>query len=95
MLFAPQRARIIIGKKAFAEQKYMLDLFGTVTIGEDPDDIDPQVYIINWSRGPRTSKVIKAMLACQFDTVIFDESHEIKNPETTTFKGLEDLILLA
>ena len=32
------------------------------------------------------------MLACQFDTVILDESHEIKNPETTTFKGLKDLI---
>ena len=34
-LFAPQRARIIIGKKAFAEQKYMLDLFAPLP-GEDP-----------------------------------------------------------
>lgn len=50
------------------------------------------IALINYEAWSRDKDVIEHLVSCQFDTVIIDEAHNLKNKETSAYKGARQIV---
>ena len=50
------------------------------------------ILLVNYEAWRRDKQLIPMLNALQFDTIILDEAHKVKNRKTSTFKGVKELV---
>lgn len=84
--WAPHRSVQIIGGIPKAQQKTILDFFATKYEGNI-------FMIVNYESWRKNLALVQQLIDVQFDTVIVDEAHMIKNMESIAYRGVKDLVL--
>lgn len=80
--WAPHRSVHIIGNKTRKERRVLMDFFKMV------DDV---FLIVNYEAWRKDQKLIDELVDCQFDTLICDEAHIIKEMDTNAFRGVKQI----
>lgn len=81
--WAPHRSATYIGGMSKAERKFALSFL---------DKLDEYVIIVNYEAWRRDLALLDTLISCDFDTVIIDEAHAIKDMNSGAFKGVQKVI---
>lgn len=82
--WAPHRTGVqILGGHSKLTRNFMLDLI---------KDVDETFCIINYEAWRKDLSLIDRLAAVQFDTVIVDEAHNIKDPSAIASRGVRDIV---
>src|SRR6478735_4883598 len=81
--WAPHRTAFLLGKQSKMQRDIIINLLKTQ---------DQFTVIINYSAWRRDKALLDKIVRLQFDTVILDEAHSVKNTSTAAFKGASYII---
>ena len=84
-MWAPHRSVHILGGKTKIERSFILEH----VIKPIPD----VMVIINYEAWRKDFNLLELLKDCQFDTVIADEAHMIKEMGTSAYRGVEAIVL--
>lgn len=82
-MWSPHRSVTYIGKMSKAERNFALSFL---------PKLDEYVIIVNYEAWRRDKALLEELGKCQFDTVIIDEAHNIKDMKSQAYKGVEQVI---
>ena len=82
--YLPDRATVVVGQMSRAQKRTILEGLR--------DFADQFVVIINYESWSRDKSLTKLLAEMRFDTVILDEAHNIKDMNTSAYKGCEEII---
>ena len=82
--WAPHRSVHILGGYNKVERNALLGIL---------KDVPDMFLIINYEAWRKDNSLIQRLIECQFDTVIVDEAHMIKEMGTNAYKGVEAIIM--
>jgi superfamily II DNA or RNA helicase len=82
--WSPHRSVTFIGSMSKAEREYALN---TIT-----QNLAEFVIIVNYEAWRRDKALLERLTECDFDTVIIDEAHNIKDMKSTAYKGVQQII---
>lgn len=81
--WAPHRTAFLLGKQTKAQRDIIMNIMRT---------LEQFIAIINYSAWRRDKSLLTKLGNLQFDTVIMDEAHTVKNISTAAFKGCKQII---
>lgn len=81
--WAPHRNVTYIGNMSKAQQDFVF-----MTIKE----LNQYVIIVNYEAWRRNKKLLDKLAECEFDTVIIDEAHMIKERKTSAYQGVKQVV---
>jgi SNF2 family DNA or RNA helicase len=81
--WAPHRNVTYIGNMSKAEREYALSFL---------PKLQDYVIIINYEAWRRDKALLDKLVECEFDTIIVDEAHNIKDKKTSAYKGVLQVI---
>ena len=82
--WAPHRNVTYIGAMSKAERNFALSFL---------DKLDEYTIIVNYEAWRRDLAMLDKLIECQFDTIIIDEAHNIKDMNSQAYKGVEKVVL--
>jgi SNF2 family DNA or RNA helicase len=82
--WSPHRSVLIIGGFSKAERRFAIDML----LKNSPEF----VVICNYEAWRRDKALLEDFIELDFDTVIIDEAHNIKDPKTSAYKGIEKVL---
>lgn len=83
-MWAPHRTVWYLSGMTKAERDAAISMF--IPIGQE------YVVIINYEAWRKDSKLLDALAALEFDTIIIDEAHTIKEVKTNAYRGVRKLV---
>lgn len=81
--WVPHRSATFIGGMSKAERKFAL---------EHITKVDEFVIICNYEAWRRDKNLLQSLVDLKFDTIIIDEAHNIKDMNTSAYKGVEFIV---
>lgn len=79
------RPVVIIGRKPKA------DVFSILKMLKD-SEAEAFTLLVNYEAWARNKKLLTTLESMQFDTIVCDEAHKIKETNTSAFKGVEQIV---
>lgn len=87
--WAPERLVINCANLGTQQTLETLEFYGGMIDRGEEEDI---TVLINYEILPRSKPVVNELVGWQFDTVICDEAHRLKNTESGTFKAVKKIV---
>lgn len=81
--WAPHRSVVDLGGMSKIQRNALLGVF------KDLEDI---FVVINYEAWRKDNNLLQLLISCQFDSVIADEAHMLKEMDTNAFRGVKTLV---
>lgn len=82
-LWAKHRSPVVIGGQDKNTRRFILDLM---------IEHDEYVCVVNYEAWRKDLSLIDDLIACEFDTIVIDEAHNIKDRKSIGYRGVKRLI---
>lgn len=79
------RRVVVIGQQPKARVAAIIEAYRDI-------ELEEFTFIVNYESWARNKKLIKDLISIGFDAVIIDEAHTIKEPTTSAFQGVRDIV---